>query len=273
MRDPSTGLFAAASLGLAVFCALPGYQSDVSARLDDALFRLGARLLPPAAQQAAEQLQLVTLPAELQRARQPSAAATTALVRLLDALHQHGGAAIGVSADLDALLWSAADVAAMATPAAERRAAAALIAPYRQLGDALAQQPVAWLSPPSRFSTPTVPVEREFRWPLLYSAHDRLLGHAFDGIGQPPPSLLELRDGHWQAGFELTVLAHQEGAPAVRWQVPETLRLGNRQLTASPYGAIRPWPQEQAIATLYERAMAPADVGPASRGRIVLLGV
>lgn len=271
-RDLPTGLFAAASLALAVYSALPGYQSGLAARIDDSLFHATARLLPLATQRAAAELQLVTLPDAMRRARQPSAATTAALDRLFGALAQHGAAAIGVTADLDALLWRAADVGELLPPAADRRSVARQLAPYRQLEAALSERPVAWLAAPSRFAAAALPVEREFRWPLLYSAHDRMLRYAFDAGSPTPASLLERRDGNWQTGFELTLLAGLDAAPALRWQIPDTLHLGHRQFTASALGAIRPWPQQEAIAALRARAIGPDAVSAGSRGRVAVLG-
>ena len=273
-RDNSTRLFALVSLGLAILFLLPGHPTRLGDDFDRWSFRLWSELFPADDVAVSDDLVLVYLPDDMRTAIRPSAALIGQLNRMLAKLKNQGAASIGFAADLTPLLWSATDIASL-LPEAGNSSVSSQTAPYRELDGHRADRQVSWLGPSSRGPAQSIQIDREYRWPPIYTIHERLLKHYFEqpGHGMEPRALLSYQRGQLLAGFELSLLALMEGAPAVRWQIPDTLIIGERQQPISMYGSIRPWPQQQALAALDARALSPAQLDRGNtHGKIVLLG-
>jgi hypothetical protein len=281
-------LFSLTSLLIALASCLPGSPLGFGARLDHLGFNLWQTLFQPPQPTVDPHLLLVELPAAITGVQQPSWETTSEFNRLLAALRRYDAAAIGITADLTVALPQEQDVIALLPPTGRSASNSDV---YHQLQQTLQTATVAWLSPPPAlgdYRRPTV--ERESRWPPFYNLHQQLLQKMLPAHSNKPAtpvpapatqSLLYYQDNHITAGFELTLLSLANSSVALRWQIPDTLYIGKAGRPVSLYGSIKPWPQDEAIATLQTNALdsrkltgsvVSPDVSQRIKQKIVLLG-
>jgi tRNA A-37 threonylcarbamoyl transferase component Bud32 len=272
IRDHYTRFYALGSLLLALFLLSPGSFLGLGAAFDQLNFRVWSTLFPPE-QNVAEELALVSLPEGVSTAKQVNLQSTLELSAALSTLNDHKAGAIGIGTDLDPVIWRQQDIRDL-FPGKAVKTSAKYSAPYLQLQQQLQQLPIAWHTNPSRLSPRELLIDREFRWPLLFNFHDRLLQYRFEQQAADPYShyLFDYQQGRILAGFELSLISHAHRSSSLRWQIPDLLRIGPAAKPVSMYGAIRPWPQQAAVAALEANTLQLDTLDKDSiAGKIVLL--
>ena len=272
IRDHYTRIYALGSLLLALFFLSPGSYLGLGAAVDQLNFRLWSTLFPPE-QNVAEELALVSLPKSISKAEQVNLQSTLEFSAALSSLREHDASAIGIGANLDKSIWRQQDIRDL-FPAKAVKTSTKYSAPYLKLQQQLQQLPIAWQTLPSRLTPRELLIDREFRWPLLFNFHDRLLQYRFEqqAADRYSHNLFDYQHGRLLAGFELSLISDAYRSSSLRWQIPDLLRIGPAAKPVSMYGAIRPWPQQAAVAALEANTLQLDSIDNETvAGKIVLL--